>query len=111
MVQGASHGLTGAVTGALESPMASWAGGKTGYFGTKMLQSAARPISGALQAIAPAASALSGAAGVGDLAQMAEPTRKDIGFLGIGKSVDVPGAEPPWLNAVLGRLRGRLTGK
>lgn len=111
MVQGAFHGPMGAVTGALESPMASWAGGKTGYFGTQMLQSAARPISGALQAIAPAAARLSGVQGVNDLAQMAEPTRKDIGFLGMGPSQNVPGAEPPWLNAVLGRLYGRLTGK
>lgn len=39
-------------------------------------------------------SALSGPVGITDLAQTIEPTRRDIGVMGIGKSVDVPGMHP-----------------
>lgn len=90
-----------------------WAAGKGGYFLGKGMQSVAAPVGKLLGKAAPYAQSLStlgGASGVGDLAQMAEPQRKDIGFLGVGPSQNVPGAEPPWLNAVLGRLYGRFTG-
>lgn len=76
-------GVVGAAKGA-------WAGGKAGYFTGKLAQAAAGPVAGALEKIAPYAqtlSTLSGAQGVGDLAQMAEPERRDIGTLGVGPSV------------------------
>lgn len=67
-----------------------WAGGRSGWFTGKMLQDMARPVSTLMEKAAPVATVLS-ALGVGqgglDLAQMAEPNRKDIGFLGIGPSV------------------------
>lgn len=111
--------ITGGIEGAMKGgPMGAaggvWAGGKAGWFTGKLAQRLAAPVASGLEKVAPYAQALStlgGAQGVNDLAQMAEPNRKDIGFLGMGPSVDVPSAEPPWLNAVLGRLYGRLTGK
>lgn len=102
---GYEYGLPGFMSGAVGAAKGSWAGGKTGYFTGKLIQKAALPVAKGLEAIAPAASALSGASGVGDLAQMAEPNRKDIGFLGLGPSVNVPGAEPPLINGLLARLR------
>lgn len=122
MIQGAFHGPMAGVTGALEAPITSWAGGKTGYFGTKMLQDVARPTSGALEKLAPLGRILtraSGAQGLGDLAQMAEPNRRDIGFLGMGASQPEPEPAPAmtpeqraayektW-QAKIGRLYGRL---
>lgn len=101
---GALAGLAGAAKG-------SWAGGKTGYFSGKLMQKAAAPVASGLSAIAPIAHQLSGVAGVGDLAQMAEPNRRDIGFLGVGPSVHVPGAEPPVLNRLAAYLRGRFVGQ
>lgn len=89
-------------------------GAKVGAKGAKIAQSAAGPIANVLDKAAPyaqAASTLGGAAGVGDLAQMAEPNRKDIGFLGVGPSVEVPGAHPPVINDLLARLRARISGR
>ena len=102
------YGLPGFFSGAVGAAKGSWAGGKTGYFTGKLLQNATMPIAKGLSAAAPYATVLSGAQGVGDLAQMAEPDRKDIGVLGVGRSVDVPGAHPPVLNALLARLRAAL---
>ncbi len=96
IVKGSLEGPAGMVAGGVEAPMASWAGGKIGYFGTRMLQDAARPISGALESAAPVArilTQLGGAQGLGDLAQMAEPNRRDIGTLGVGASTDLTDAD------------------
>lgn len=99
-------GLAPAVTGIVEgSPMGTmaglaasgktaWAGGKTGYFTGKAMQGAAAPVASVLEKVAPYAQALStlgGAQGVGDLAQMAEPDRRDIGVLGLGPSIKANG--------------------
>lgn len=67
-----------------------WAGGRSGWFTGKMLQDVARPVSTLLDKAAPVAGLLSklgGVQGALDLAQMAEPHRQDIGFLGMGHSV------------------------
>lgn len=87
--------IIGGVDGALKAgPMGAaggaWTGGKAGWFTGKLAQKLAAPIAGVAEKIAPYAqtlSTLSGAQGIADLAQMAEPNRKDIGFLGIGPSV------------------------
>lgn len=50
---------------------------------------------------------LGAASMVTDLAQMAEPERQDIGFLGIGRTPNVPGQQPALLNALLARWFGR----
>jgi hypothetical protein len=104
-------GPVGALAGMAASARGSWAGGKTGWFTGKMLQGIASPVAKGLDAVSPYAQGLStlgGAGGVGDLAQMAEPNRKDIGTLGIGPSVDVPGAHPPVLNALYRKIMERL---
>ncbi len=83
------------------------AGGKLGNIAGRGLQAVAGPIAKGVGAVAPYAQTLgtlSGAQGVGDLAQMAEPTRKDIGFLGFGKTQDVPGQKPALLNSLFSRL-------
>ncbi len=64
----------------------AWSGGKAGYFTGKLAQNLAAPAAKVLDAVAPYAQALStasGAQGALDLAQMAEPDRKDIGTLGV----------------------------
>lgn len=68
-----------------------YAGGKTGWRLVNAAQRAAAPLASALEKAAPYAqtlSTLAGAQGVGDLAQMADPKRTDIGVLGIGGSHD-----------------------
>lgn len=69
-------------------PGAAWAGGRTGWFGGKMIQSAAGPVASALEKAGPATQQILGKASIVqgglDLAQMAEPNRQDIGFLGVG---------------------------
>jgi hypothetical protein len=106
------HGLaTGSPTEVLAAPMEGWAAGKGGYFLGKGAQSAVKPVASALDAAAPYAQGLStlgGAQGINDLAQMAEPNRKDIGFLGMAPSVNVPGAKPPLINALYQALMERL---
>lgn len=71
----------------------AWSGGKAGYFLGKNLQKVVAPIATALDAAKPymqAVSTLSGVQGALDLAQMAEPKRQDIGFLGIGGKSSAP---------------------
>lgn len=104
--------VVGAVEGALKGgPLAigpgSWAGGKGGWFSGKAVQSASGPIANALEKIAPYAQAVStasGAQGALDLAQMAEPNRKDIGFLGI--TGDAPDPNHPALLNLLAMKAG-----
>lgn len=112
-VSGAIYGgPAGAIVGAAEAAKGAWAGGKTGWFTGKMLQNMAMPVAKGLSKLAPYAQTLgtlSGAQGVGDLAQMAEPTRKDIGFLGMSlHHQPVPGEDPPLVNALLEALRRKL---
>jgi hypothetical protein len=93
----AAHGIySGSPSQVLAAPMEGWAAGKGGYFLGRAMQGVARPVSTALDAAAPVAKILgrlSGVQGVNDLAQMAEPNRTDIGFLGMGASpTNVPAA-------------------
>lgn len=85
-------GAGGAAIGTAGAAHGAWAGGKTGYFTTKLLQSMASPVAGPLmQAAGPVSKALgaaSGALGVGDLASMAEPNRMDTTILGKSMSND-----------------------
>lgn len=102
-------GVPGALLGVGAAAKGSWAGGKAGWFTGKMLQNMAAPVASGLQRIAPAAQALAPlnvAQGGLDLAQMAEPTRKDIGVLGIGKTDRRAGDDKPAaLNALAAYLR------
>jgi hypothetical protein len=80
-------GPFGGLVGAAEAAKAAWAGGGTGWFTGKLAQSIARPVARGLEAAAPIADAVSkvgGVQGALDLAQMAEPNRHDIGFMGVG---------------------------
>lgn len=102
----------GAVEGAMKSgPLAigpgAWAGGKAGWFTGKAVQGAAGPVSRAIEAVAPYAQALStasGAQGALDLAQMAEPNRKDIGMLGIGIGDPGDPEHPALLNLIATKI-------
>lgn len=51
---------------------------------------------------------LQGGAAIGDLDAVVEPKRQDIGFFGVGPSVDVPGAKPPLLNALAEKVRAAI---
>lgn len=91
-------GLPGGLLGVGAAAKGSWAGGKAGWFTGKMLQNMAAPVATGLQRLEPVAHALSPinvAQGGLDLAQMADPKRKDIGFLGVGKSERSPGDDKP----------------
>lgn len=100
VVEAAQGSGMGALTAAALSGKTAWAGGKAGWFTSKLAQSAAGPVARALDAVAPyaqTAATLSGAQGAVDLAQMAEPGRKDLGFLGIGGGTPDPN-HPALLN-------------
>lgn len=87
----AKAGPGGAAIGMAGSAQGAWAGGKTGWFTGKLAQQLMTPIAKVMEAVKPYAQALgtlSGAQGVLDLAQMAEPNRTDIGTLGVGKTQD-----------------------
>lgn len=78
------------------------------------VQSAAGHAASVLERLAPYAqtlSTLSGAQGVLDLAQMAEPNRRDIGVLGVGigpaRSAEDQAAHPALINMLLQKLLGR----
>lgn len=73
----------------IAAPRAGWAAGRGGYWLGKGAQVVARPVAAAMEAAAPYVATLgtmSGLQGGLDLAQMADPKREDIGFLGIGGS-------------------------
>lgn len=97
-------GPIGGLAGLAAAAKGAWAGGKTGWFTGKLMQNMAAPVASGLEKISPLLGKASGAQGLGDLAQMAEPDRKDIGFLGIGKTQDVPGQKPALLNSLLSRF-------
>lgn len=104
----ASGNPVAAVNGVLGASQGAWAGGKTGWFTGKLAQDMARPVAAALEKAAPYAQALStasGAQGALDLAQMSDPKRQDIGFLGIGPS----GAADPNHPAILNLLAMKAT--
>lgn len=91
IVGGASAGgPVGALAGVGAAAKGSWAGGKAGYFTGKLAQQVASPVARGLEAVAPYAQALSSLGGIQgglDLAQMAEPERRDIGLMGVGPAV------------------------
>ncbi len=102
------HGLaTGSPTEVLAAPMEGWAAGKGGYFLGKGMQSVAAPVASALEKAAPYAQGLgtlSGVQGALDLAQMAAPQRKDIGFLGVGTGDPGDPNHPALLNLIASKI-------
>lgn len=103
------HGIySGNMNQVLGAPIAGWAAGKGGYWLGKGLQRVASPVARVGAAIGPAAQVLGGASGVDDLAQMPEPNRKDIGFLGIGPSQPSDPNHPAVVNAILSALAQKL---
>ncbi len=71
----------------------------------------ATPVAKAISAAAPyvkAISMASGAQGVLDLAQLAEPKRKDIGFFGVGSGTPDP-QHPALLNALFSKIADVVT--
>lgn len=123
--------ISGAIEGGLKGgPLAigpgAWAGGKAGWFSGKLMQSAAAPVASVMEKALPYSQALStvaGAQGVNDLAQMAEPNRTDIGFMGVGSSPQramhmTPEAyaqydkdHPTLLRDVYNRVKAKLIGQ
>lgn len=84
-------GVPGAIVGMAGAAKGAWAGGRAGWFTGKLAQNLAALPARAMNAALPylqTLSTVSGAQGLLDLAQMAEPNRGDIGFMGIGKSPD-----------------------
>lgn len=82
-----SYGPAGGAVGLAGAAGGAWAGGRTGWFTGKLLQSVAAPVAKALETIAPFAqglSTISGAQAVSALAQIADPKRTDVGVAGIG---------------------------
>lgn len=80
----------GVATGVALSGKTSWAGGKAGWFTTKLAQNLSAHIAKIAEEAEPYISKLQPAIAtkaVSDLAQLAEPDRKDIGTFGIGASV------------------------
>ena len=69
-------------------------------------------VSKALGALGSAAKVGGGAAGFGELAQMLEPNRRDIGFMGIGigdpRSAEEQAAHPAALNMLYEAIKRRL---
>lgn len=99
--------LPAALSGLGDPAKAAYAGGKVGWFNTKLAQDVARPVSTMLEKAAPLAEALGNvgaATNITGLAQTLEPNRTDIGMAGIGPSGQVPeGSQPPVLNALIGK--------
>lgn len=97
------------IAGVVGAAKGAWLGGKTGWFTGKLAQQIAAPVATLLEKAEPFVKLLgpiSGAQGVGDLAQMADPGRKDIGFLGLAKSSH-DDQHPAILNAALNALMTR----
>lgn len=90
-VLGAVTSFPAGITGFGDVAKGAWTGGKAGWFTGKLAQDIVASMADKIEAhwhtLNAAASKAVAATGVGELAQMAEPDRKDIGFLGIGKSV------------------------
>lgn len=86
-----------------------WGGGRAGWHTGSLLQRLASPVANTISRlepyVSPALGAVSGAQGVGDLAQMADPQRKDIGFLGVGATGKSDPEHPALLNLILQKLR------
>lgn len=85
----------------------AWLGGKVGWRAASLAQKAAAPVATILEKAAPYMSALTKLGGVQsalDLAQMADPKRQDIGFLGIGSGTPDPD-HPALLNLALSKAR------
>lgn len=82
-------------------------GEKAGGVLANAAQRLAVPVASAIDKAAPYVQTLSSMSGIQgglDLAQIAEPTRQDIGILGIGKTQHVPGQQPAMLNAMVNYL-------
>ncbi len=104
---GVGHGVaTGNIPEIIASPIAGWQAGKGGYWLGKRMQDLARPIATSLEKAAPLAqklSAASGAQGALDLAQIAEPNRKDIGTLGVTLGDEHDPQHPALVNLLLSK--------
>jgi hypothetical protein len=109
--------VVGGIEGALHGgPMGAaggvWTGGKAGWFTGKLAQRMAAPVATALEKVAPYAQTLStlgGAAGVGDLAQIVEPKRTDIGFLGLSANGGpIDSTHPPLMNEAIAKIAERM---
>ncbi len=104
---GVAHGVaTGNIPEIIASPIAGWQAGKGGYWLGKRMQSVARPMATAIENSAPMVGMLkqaSGAQGALDLAQMAEPNRKDIGTLGVTLGDPHDPAHPALVNLLLSK--------
>ncbi len=88
-------GLAGmAKAGPIGASQGLWAGGKGGWLAAKLAQAAASPVAKGMAAIEPYARGIlqtaSGVQGGLDLAQMDDPTRRDIGVMGVGASSPTP---------------------
>ncbi len=104
---GVEGGPVGALAGAAAASKGAWAGGKTGWFSGKLLQEMSAPVAKALTAIEPylqTVSKLGGAQSALDVAQMAEPNRKDIGTLGVSMNAPRSQAEQDAHPALLNLL-------
>lgn len=91
--------------GLVASARGAWAGGKAGWFTGKLAQNVAAPIASVAAKAEPYAQALSTLSGVQsllDMAQIADPSRKDIGVLGVSLGDKrAPGdTQPAALNAL-----------
>ena len=97
--------------GPLGAAGGAWAGGKAGWFTGRLAQRLAAPVASAYDAVSPYLPALApfGAAqGVNDLAQMAEPHRRDIGVFGVAADQNpdpIDPAHPPLLNDLATKVR------
>jgi hypothetical protein len=72
------------------------------------LNLALNPVTPYLQSALKAVSAVGGAQGVNDLAQMAEPGRQDIGVLGVGPSASADTITPEAEKQIMYRVNQRL---
>lgn len=87
--------------------MGSWVGGKEGWRTMNLAQKLAGKSVPLLEAIGPALARAGLVQGGLDLAQMAEPTRQDIGFLGLGGGTPDP-QNPAMLNAAAQWLKDQV---
>ena len=80
-------GIEGAIKGGpLGAAGGAWAGGRAGYYTGALAQKMAAPVAAMAEKAAPyaqALSTLSGMQGLLDMAQISDPTRKDIGVGGV----------------------------